>query len=80
MRERLLGQLALRHQVGGGGGLLLRRGGGGFVALAQGVRGAGAGVEVDGLFEQARDALHFELDGGGGDAPVVSAAHGEFIA
>jgi hypothetical protein len=31
---------------------------------------------VDGLLEQAGDALHFELDGGGGDTPVVSAAHG----
>ena len=48
----------------------------GLVALVQRVRRAGAGLEVNGLLQQARDALHFELDGGGGDAPVVFAAHG----
>jgi hypothetical protein len=51
-------------------------GGFGLVALAQGVRGAGAGLEVDGFLQQARDALHLELDCAGGDAPLVSAAHG----
>jgi hypothetical protein len=50
-------------------------GGFGFVPLAQRVRGGGAGLEVDGLLQQARDALHFELDCGGGDTPLVSAAH-----
>jgi hypothetical protein len=47
----------------------------GLVALVQRVGRTGAGLEVNGLLQQARDALHFELDGGGGDAPVVSAAH-----
>lgn len=58
------------------------RGGFGLVALVQRVRRAGAGLEVDGLLQEAGDALHFELYGGGGDAPVVSAAvHDElFIA
>ena len=51
-------------------------GGFGLVALAQGVWGAGAGLEVDGFLQQARDALHLELDCGGGDAPLVSAVHG----
>lgn len=62
--------LALRDEVCSelGGGL-------GLVALAEGVRRGGAGLEVDGLLQQAGDALHFELDGGGGDAPVVFAAH-----
>jgi hypothetical protein len=50
----------------GGGGLRLRPGG---------MRGGGAGLEVDRLLQQSRDALHFELDGGGGDAPLVFAAH-----
>jgi hypothetical protein len=59
--------LWLRDELGGGFGL---------VALAQGVRGGGAGLEVDGFLQQARDALHLELDCGGGDAPLVSAAHG----
>ena len=46
------------------------------MALAQGVRGTGAGLEVDGFLQQARDALHLELDCAGGDAPLISAAHG----
>lgn len=41
------------------------------MSLPDGMRGAGAGLEVDGLLQQSGDALHFELDGGGGDAPVV---------
>jgi hypothetical protein len=61
--------LALRLRDGLGGGF-------GLVTLAQGVRGAGAGLEVDGFLQQARDAFHLELDCGGGDAPLVSAAHG----
>jgi hypothetical protein len=32
------------------------------VTLAQRVRGAGAGLEVDGFLQQARDALHLEFD------------------
>jgi hypothetical protein len=59
--------LWLRDGLGGGFGL---------VALAQGVRGTGAGLEVDGFLQQARDALHLELDCAGGDAPLISAAHG----
>jgi hypothetical protein len=34
---------------------------------------------MDGFLEQARDALHFELYGGGGDAPLVFAAHGCYL-
>jgi hypothetical protein len=45
----------------------------GFVALAQGVRGAGPGLEVDGLLQQPRNALHLELDCGGGDPPLIFA-------
>jgi hypothetical protein len=37
-------------------------GGLGLVTLAQRVRGAGAGLEVDGFLQQARDALHLEFD------------------
>ena len=37
-------------------------GGFGLVTLAQRVRGAGAGLEVDGFLQQARDALHLEFD------------------
>jgi hypothetical protein len=59
--------LRLRDGLGGGFGL---------VTLAQRVRRAGAGLEVDGFLQQARDALHLELDCAGGDAPLVSAAHG----
>jgi hypothetical protein len=47
----------------------------GLVALAQRVRGAGAGLEVDGFLQQARDPLHLEFDCGAGDAPLVFAAH-----
>lgn len=65
------GPLALLHEVGGGLSFVMLLGG----ALAERVRGAGAGLEVDGLLQQAGDALHFELNGGGGDAPVVF-AHG----
>ena len=50
-----------------------RRGGFGLVTLAQRVRGAGAGLEVDGSLQQARDALHFEFDCAAGDAPLVFA-------
>jgi hypothetical protein len=63
-------RLALTHEIGNEFWSEL-----GFVALGQRVWGAGAGLEVDGLLQQARDALHFELDCGGGDAPLVSAAH-----
>jgi hypothetical protein len=42
-----------------------------FVALARGVGRAGAGLEVGGLLQQAGDALHFELDCGGRDAPLL---------
>jgi hypothetical protein len=63
------GGFALRLRDGLGGGF-------GLVTLAQGVWGAGAGLEVDGFLQQARDALHLELDCAGGDAPLVSAAHG----
>ena len=61
------GRLCLGDGIGGGFGL---------VALAQRVRGAGAGLEVDGFLQQACDALHLELDCAAGDAPLVSAAHG----
>ena len=54
-------------------------GGFGLVALGQRVRRAGAGLEVNRFLQEARDALHFELDGGGGDAPVVSAAHDVYL-
>jgi hypothetical protein len=68
-------RLALTHEVWNEFWNELWRGLG-FVTLAQRVRRAGAGLEVDGLLQQARDALHFKLDCGGGDAPLVSAAHG----
>jgi hypothetical protein len=64
---RRLWRLRLRDGLGGGFGL---------VALAQRVWGGGAGLEVDGFLQQARDALHLELDCAGGDAPLISAAHG----
>jgi hypothetical protein len=62
--------LALRDEVWSE-----RWGGFGLVALAQRVRGDGAGLEVDGFLQQARDALHLEFDCATGDAPLVSAAH-----
>lgn len=34
----------------------------GLVALAQRMRGAGAGLELDGFLQQARDAFHLEFD------------------
>ena len=34
----------------------------GLVALAQRVRSAGAGLELDGFLQQARDAFHLEFD------------------
>jgi hypothetical protein len=62
--------LALMHEVRSdpGGGL-------GVVALGKRVRGAGAGLEVDGFLQQARNPLHLEFDCGAGDAPLVFAAH-----
>jgi hypothetical protein len=54
---------------------VLPGGGGGIRLMPGGMRGGGAGLEVDGLLQQSRDALHFELDCGGGDAPLVFAAH-----
>jgi hypothetical protein len=51
-------------------------GGLGLVTLAQRVRRASAGLELDGFLQQARDALHLEFDCAGGDAPLVFAAHG----
>jgi hypothetical protein len=57
-------RLGLGDELGGGLGL---------VPLAERVRSAGAGLELRGFLQQARDALHFELDCGGRDAPVISA-------
>ena len=34
----------------------------GLVALAQRMRSAGAGLELDGFLQQARDAFHLEFD------------------
>jgi hypothetical protein len=46
--------------------------------MAHGMRGAGARLEVDGLLQQARDALHLPFDRGTGDAPFIS-DHDEHI-
>jgi hypothetical protein len=62
----LQGRLGLGDELGGGLGL---------VPLAERVRSAGAGLELRGFLQQARDALHFEFDCAGGNAPVVFAAH-----
>jgi hypothetical protein len=40
------------------------------------VRCAGAGLELRGFPQQARDAFHLHFDCSAGDAPLVSAAHG----
>lgn len=46
-----------------------------LMALPNGMRCAGAGMKLGRLLQQASETLHFKLDGGGSDAPVVLHDH-----